>query len=924
MQLDATISVPVGPVRLSFRALALMLATSPLTLLALALPLAPHLQVAAMVSVLAIAFLLSIPTSEGVWFFTVGAYRLADRWLPRLVDHGQARRARIRRLADVGVVVDRRRRPLRVPSPLHHWTSLGRATASDLGLFERQPGGWCIVFELIGPQEAPQTEKHAQWSQRVVGWVRTVGCAAQFVCTSDHIQGAEAARAFDANHRGTHSMLDETERQWATVMAESSLRIQNHVVLFPKLAGKTGIPTVCRPTRLAEVAEASYAEAQRLRDVALRQATNLRVSVRALAPEEIDRLLAKTLLGAATATVESGFQEIGAETTSYLVALRLPPATFPGSTVTALARAQVRGGLTLHLCPVDSSEARKELRRQMVFYRELLRRTDNTEIESLYNHVQELEKRLLSRTATVFRMALTGFACGATQQDSLEALEKVHAALSEERFRVERVTAPAVAVAQAAAPGGAPLRRNLLLVEESVAACLLPAVGTPFADPRQPMVGVNAMIGSTVYFDVFSQQNHNALIAGQSGAGKSVACKTMLIRHALQGAKVVVIDPDNEYRHVMGALGGRYFELGEDSLNAFDIAPTVPAKEAAEYIMGILSVMGGEEQDYVNFKAVRGLSGADKAWLEAEVVQFFEDFRAHFRRTPILSDFVRYLNLVSMERVKQFPKRVERCSEMALRLGRFTQGRRARVFDQPSTFDLSAPATAIGLYSLANQMGADLAPALAFVLTGLLAELESRYRQQAATGRVDYSKFIILVDEAHWVLQDPEAGKVLERLVRQARKRGAGVWMASQSVHDFVSDAGRKGTGQPSLGEILATSASTKLILGIQDAVAEGARQTFELSEIELQAVTEQRQQGQGVLISDQERAVVHVMPGPHLADLVFTKPPTEELLEKLERAEAGRVAQPWLPPADGPPALPGQPEWPVPALDAPGPAAGR
>ena len=50
----------------------------------------------------------------------------------------------------------------------------------------------------------------------------------------------------------------------------------------------------------------------------------------------------------------------------------------------------------------------------------------------------------------------------------------------------ERVTSPALQVAQAALPGGAPLRRNLLLIEESVASCLLPAAGTPFADPTQP------------------------------------------------------------------------------------------------------------------------------------------------------------------------------------------------------------------------------------------------------------------------------------------------------------------------------------------------------------------------------------------------------------------------------------------------------
>jgi hypothetical protein len=123
--------------------------------------------------------------------------------------------------------------------------------------------------------------------------------------------------------------------------------------------------------------------------------------------------------------------------------------------------------------------------------------------------------------------------------------------------------------------------------------------------------------------------------------------------------------------------------------------------------------------------------------------------------------------------------------------------------------------------------------------------------------------------------------------------------MASQSVHDFVNHGGTAGSGQPSLGEILATSASTKLILGIQDAVAEGARATFELSEMELLAITSRRVQGQGVLITDSERAVVHVVPGPHLADFVFTKPPIIEPAHGVPTAAVSPAGVHALPGAD-------------------------
>ena len=93
-------------------------------------------------------------------------------------------------------------------------------------------------------------------------------------------------------------------------------------------------------------------------------------------------------------------------------------------------------------------------------------------------------------------------------------------------------------------------------------------------------------------------------------------------------------------------------------------------------------------------------------------------------------------------------------------------------------------------------------------------------------------KRIIMVDEAHKILVDPDAGDVLAQVVRTARKRGGGVWMASQSVRDFISTDDSAHSPRP--GEVLATVASTKLILGVEEAVASGLQRTFQLTDREL------------------------------------------------------------------------------------------
>jgi len=104
---------------------------------------------------------------------------------------------------------------------------------------------------------------------------------------------------------------------------------------------------------------------------------------------------------------------------------------------------------------------------------------------------------------------------------------------------------------------------------------------------------------------------------------------------------------------------------------------------------------------------------------------------------------------------------------------------------------------------------------------------------------------------------------VLGQLVRQARKYGAGVWMCSQQVNDFV------GTD---LGRTLVATAATKLILGTEEAAIAASSEAFGLSAEEI-AATSPPVVGRGVLISAGERTVVHVIPGPAIMAVAATVP---------------------------------------------------
>lgn len=862
MAIRGEVTWPLGFLQLNGRAIVLLFAMAPLAGACLYLPFGPPYRLGACVFVLGSAYILSTPRREGVWVATFALHRLLEPLFPRVVHQGQPRAARIKRLGDHLNVVSTRR-PLLLP-----WISrllrLQRAGGAAEGLFERAPGGWCAIFALDGPIVPPQSDDHLAWCSRLLQWMGQIKVPAQIYVEVTSWDRHHAEVAFERSLRRELTRLVDFERRFAGAQAEHSIVMRAYVVFTPGLAGLDGVPRNTQPHRLHEWSDCSRADAEHVRQFAAQRARDAMLSARPLAQSEIGDLLARTVVGAGDAVIVDGETVIQGSHRHHLAITGLPRAVGPGVLVRALTEARVRGSVSFYLAPVDTAIARRQLKSQLALYEHAFRHSRSSDAEALYQDGKALDQDLLHKRTRPLRVGVVASVMGDSAEQSAEALERLQGRLQSMEFETTQVTAPGFSVAGAAAPGGLPLPRTLLLTTAEVAAALLPVQGTPFGRPEDPYLGIDMSTGASVYYNSFRNKNYSLLIVGSSGAGKSVADKALLVRHVNQGAMGIVVDPDSEFQPVIAALGGTYIELGRDTLNAFAVDPSISPDDAAQSVMPVLSIMGGVEQGYSSGKPIRGLSGQDKAWLHNEVLSFFTDWREQeLGREPILGDFCGYLEQVSIERARRAEQRgatgrTKRCLDIAERLTEYTVGRKGQIFNRPSTVVLRGRALGIGLYHLANQYRADLTPALAFLLNAILFDVER------SPGRR-----IILLEEAHHVLSDPDAGEVLKNLARTLRKRGGGLWASSQSVGDFVS--GTRPGGDPSAGEILATVASSKLIMGVEDAVAEGVQRTFKLNSRELAAITTQQEVGKGVLIADGQRAIVRVQPGPHLMPLVNT-----------------------------------------------------
>src|SRR5256714_1527905 len=107
---------------------------------------------------------------------------------------------------------------------------------------------------------------------------------------------------------------------------------------------------------------------------------------------------------------------------------------------------------------------------------------------------------------------------------------------------------------------------------------LPPADPTSVAAPCGVLYGYNVGSQGLVHWDRFACDNHNSVILGRSGAGKSYLVKLEVLRSLYRGIEIHVIDPEDEYTRLAGAVGGTRVHLGGQGvrLNPFDLPIHTP------------------------------------------------------------------------------------------------------------------------------------------------------------------------------------------------------------------------------------------------------------------------------------------------------------------------------------------------------------
>lgn len=852
LAVDAEVRLPLGPFLVPLRGMALGAAMTPLVLVVLQLPVSvgKRLVLAGVLAILATAG--SLPRREGVWLGTYWVLRAAGRHLvPSHLSRGRWGRGRVR-LGRGGASI----------SSSGHSGAWSRAAAAMAayprqrsvtdGLFEVEPGGWRAVLDIDPPMAPPSSAEYGRWCDVLVAWLRSLDCPAQLVTSVDRGQRAEAERAFESRCRiePRNGPLWSGERSFAGQLAGGAMSFRHQVVLAPRLVRADGTPWGLLARRAP--GSVTRGDAEHVLERALVAAASAGIAATPTGAGAVATMLAESAVGARDAAGAPGGLVLGTRHVAVFVLAHMGAEVDHGYVVDAVLRSRATAWLALHVLPVRPGDVRRQLERRRAWLRYALREgRGDVDLQVALRDLEALQGDIAAGDVTVTRTALTV----AIEDDDADRCEEVAAmfaaSMGRAGFHLTRVTVPGVAPLVAVAPGAAPLRRATLLTTDAVVSRLLPVLGTPFSDFRDPIIGTNARTRASAYLSVFTRPNHNALFVGSSGAGKTVGAMTMFARELEQGANGIVVDTESEWGRLVRLLGGAYYELAETSLNPLGLGGDASPDIAASRVVPVLSVMIGDPVEYRAGRPVRRLPDEDKAWLHRELAEFFALSRqANPQAEPVISSFLHHLHGGGLRNPGVSSAALDRYAQLALRLENYTRAGLGEVFDRPSSlrFEAGHP-VGVGFRSLSLHYGIDLTPAQAVVLSHITE----------AVGRAA-ERLIVFIGEAHVLMNDPDGGQTLEQLMRRMRKYLAGLWLETQKWDDLL---------RTPLGRTAIATAATKWIFGQEEIASDQAREVCGLDDDEVNALTPPVR-GRALVISGSERGIVDVAVSGTLAPFIF------------------------------------------------------
>lgn len=306
-----------------------------------------------------------------------------------------------------------------------------------------------------------------------------------------------------------------------------------------------------------------------------------------------------------------------------------------------------------------------------------------------------------------------------------------------------------------------------------------------------------------------SSTNQNAVVAAESGSGKSFLLNEIVLDYMSEGARVWIIDAGKSYKKLCDALNGDFVEFSDQStisLNPFEtIVNWNDEEDAAVNLLGTMASMKGRLDDY------------QQAALKAHMHQLWEESQA--RRMAVagrqVSEINAYFDNQIAQVMQQNPQNAQgiiddlnvkreteiykalpppdmsidavaeaclrdpdgRVRDVGVQLGSFcSNSSYGKFFAGHNTASFNGDLTVLELDELQGRK---------HLRQVVLLQLISQIQREIFLGERNRKKLVI-IDEAWDLLKEGEVASFMEGAYRKFRKYGGSAIIATQSAGDLI------------------------------------------------------------------------------------------------------------------------------------------
>ena len=518
--------------------------------------------------------------------------------------------------------------------------------------------------------------------------------------------------------------------------------------------------------------------------------------------------------------------------------------------------------ISFHLYPVGSEQILKKLRKRVtevqaeIGEREEKGLIREPELETAHGDLEDLRSKLQTAQERMFRLGLYITVYGKTENELMDIETKLRSILESRLIYIK----PALYQQKQGFICSSPYNLDPLnvstLMNTSPLSSIFPFISFDLSSNEGILYGINRHNYSLVLFDRFTLANHNSVIFGTSGSGKSYAIKLEILRYLMLGVACIVIDPENEYKALSDAVGGSNFNISLSSphhLNPFDLAPPREDERPEDILraninslIGLIRIMfenlTADETGIIEIALYETYAAKDitpdsdpKLWGTEE------------SPFPLMGDLEEIL--LTMEGAESLVKRIQR----------FTKGTYANFFNQPSNVDMKNRLVVFGVRNMEDE----LRPMAIFVIL--------KYIWKTVTSKMQ--KRLLVIDEAWWLMKNVDSASFLFGTVKRARKYWLGVTTVTQDVNDFMGSQ---------YGKPIITNSAMKLLMKQSPATIDVVKKTFDLTEEEKLSLLE-TSVGEGIFFAGLKHVLIKTI-ASYTEDQIITTSPEE--IEKIKQAK--------------------------------------